>query len=567
VPTITVSYRDLCSLVGRDLTVDEVSQALFLHKCLVESAVGDELSIEVNADRPDMLSAEGLARALRLFMGLEEPKLYEAVDGDVVIKVDPSVLNVRPYIMSAVVRGVKLSEEAVRQIMTLQEKLHLTYCRRRSKVSIGVHDLDAVSHKITYAALKPDEIRFVPLDEEEEMAGREILERTEKGREYAHLLRGFDRYPLLYDSEGKVLSMPPIINSVITKVTERTRNILLDVTGTDELMVSRVLNVMALNLAERGGVIEYVTVEYPDRRVKAPLLDPLEVEVDLAEASKLIGVDLTPGLAGEALKRMGYIVKGLKGSKLTALAPPYRCDILHPVDVVEDIAVGYGYDKLTPIRPPVTEVGRELGITRLSSKARELMIGLGYQEVSSYVLTSEEVLFNKMRLPYREAVVLENPVSSEYTCLRTWLTPILLDFLSRNKHVAYPQRVFECGDVVILDEEAPTSTRVERRLAAALCDREAGYEDIQAALYALLKGLGLKGWVVEPEEHPSFIEGRVASLRLRGFKVAVLGEVHPEVLRAFNLEMPTACFELNLTLLLKLLGLEGRWSVAAAGKA
>jgi len=550
VPTITVSLRDLNRLVGRELSVDELSELLFTHKCLVEGVVGDEVHVEVNADRPDMLSAEGLARALRLYMGLEEPRMYAAGDSDVRVRVDPSVEGVRPYIGSAVIRGVELDEEAIRQIMSLQEKLHLTYCRGRAKASIGVHDLDAVSHEITYAALSPDEIRFVPLDEEVEMTGREVLERTEKGREYGHLIRGFDRYPLLFDSKGRVLSMPPIINSSLTKVTERTRNVLLDVTGVDEGVVERVLTIMALNIAERGGVVERVEVAYPGRSLRTPSLTPMEVSVDLEEASRLIGVEVTPSVAEEALRRMGYLVKGLEGSRLTVLAPPYRCDILHPVDVVEDIAIGYGYDRLQPVRPPVTEVGRELDVTRLSCKARELMVGLGFQEVASYMLTSEAVLFDRMRLGRGGAVVLENPVSSEYTCLRTWLTPVLLEFLSHNKHVPYPQRVFECGDVVLLDDARPTMTRSERRLAAALSDRRAGYEDVQAALYSLLRGLGVEGWGVKPLSHPSFIEGRAASLTLDGVELAILGEVHPEVLEAFSLEMPVACFELNLSALL-----------------
>ena len=525
---------------------------MFTHKCLVEHVEGDELSIEVNADRPDMLSAEGMARALRLFMGLERPRKYEAVEGDVEVRVDPSVQGVRPYILCAVVRDVELSEEAVRQLMMLQEKLHLTYCRGRAKVSIGLHDLDAVSHDITYAALPPSRIRFTPLDEVEEMSGDEILERTEKGREYGHLLKGFDRYPLLFDSEGNVLSMPPIINGSLTKVTSSTRNLFVDVTGVDLEAVSRVLNVVALNAAERGGVVEKVKVIYQDGALSPPFLDPEPVDVELSYIQDLLGLDLSTSDVVASLERMGYLVE-LRGSVVEARPPPYRCDILHPVDVVEDVAVGYGYDKIAPERPPRTYVGSLLNVTKLADAARQLMAGLGFQEVLSYTLTSPEVVGLNMLLEPSGVVALENPVSREYTCLRNWLTPILLSFLSHNRHVELPQRVFECGDVVLIDPSRPTSTRVERRLAAAICDRKAGYEDIQACLYALLRNLGLNEWSVEPLVHPSFIEGRAARLIVKGVEVAVLGEVHPEVLARFKLENLVACFETNLSRLLNLL--------------
>ncbi|RLF10754.1 MAG: phenylalanine--tRNA ligase subunit beta [Thermoprotei archaeon] len=551
-PTITTSYDDLTSLIGKEVTIEELSECLFLHKCLVESVVDDEVTIEVNADRPDMLSAEGIARALRLFMGLEGPRGYSAIRGPVKVKVDSSVLEVRPFILCAVVRGVKLSEEAVRQVMMLQEKLHLTYCRRRMKVSIGVHDLKAVGNEIIYAALPPSQIRFTPLDEVEEMSGDEILTKTEKGREYAHLLRGFQRYPLLYDSEGRVLSMPPIINGNLTRVSSSTTDILLDVTGVDMEAVSKVLNVMALNLAERGGVIESVEVAYPDRLLNPPFLSPIGVEVDLVEASKLIGIEVNVKEAEACLTKMGYFVEKVDDRSIRAWAPPYRCDILHAVDIIEDIAIGYGYDKLSPLIPPSTQVGKELEVTVFSSKIRELMIGFGFQEVLSYVLTSEEVLFHNMLLNPGSAVILENPVSRDYTCLRNWLLPLLLEFLSHNRHAPLPQRIFECGDVVVIDEDKPTKTRMIRKIACAICDREVGYEDVQAVLYSLLRNLGFEEWSVEAEDHPSFIKGRVAWLVVKGSKVALLGEINPAVLSSFRLENPVAAFELDVSKLLEL---------------
>jgi len=551
-PTVTISLSDLVGLLGRELSLEELESLLFLHKCLVERVEGGELSIEVNADRPDMLSAEGIARALKLFMGLERPREYEAAEGDVVVRVDPSVLKVRPFILCALIRDVKLSDEAVRQLMLLQEKLHSTYCRNRAKASIGLHDMDAVGRELVYAALPPREIRFTPLGEVEEMSGDEVLERVEKGREYAFLLKGFDRYPILRDSEGRVLSMPPIINSSLTKVTPSTRNLFIDVTGVDFETVSRALNVVALNAAERGGFLEKVKVAYPDRLLASPLLDTSSIRLELSLINGLLGLNLSAKEVVASLERMGYVATASE-EVVEAQPPPYRCDILHPVDVVEDVAIGYGYDKITPIRPPRTQMGSLLSVTKLAKRVRDIMVGLGFQEVVSYTLTSPEVLSRDMLLERVDAVTLENPISHEYSCLRTWLIPILLSFLSHNKHVELPQKIFECGDVVLLDPLSSTSTRVEKRLAAAICDRKVGYEDVQANLYALLHNLGLQAWSIKPLNHPSFIEGRVASLVVEDVEVAMLGEIHPAVLARFEIQNPTACFELSLTKLLELM--------------
>lgn len=551
-PTVTISLSDLTSLLGRELSLEELESSLFLHKCLVERVEGDELSIEVNADRPDMLSAEGIARALKLFMGLERPRKYEAAEGDVVVRVDPSVLKVRPFILCALIRDVKLSDEAVRQLMLLQEKLHSTYCRNRAKASIGLHDMDAVGHELIYTALPPREIRFTPLGEVEEMSGDEVLERVEKGREYAFLLKGLDRYPLLRDSEGRVLSMPPIINGSLTKVTPSTRNLFIDVTGVDFETVSRALNIVALNAAERGGFLEKVEVVYPDRLLTSPLLDASSIRLELSLINGLLGLNLSMKEVVASLEKMGYVATSSE-DVVEAQPPPYRCDILHPVDVVEDVAIGYGYDKIAPIRPPRTQMGSLLNVTRLIERVRDVMIGLGFQEVVSYTLTSPEALSRNMLLERVDAVTLENPISHDYSCLRTWLIPILLSFLSYNRHVELPQKIFECGDVVLLDPLSSTSTRVEKRLAAAICDRKVGYEDIQAYLYALLHNLGLQAWSIKPLNHPSFIEGRGASLVVEDAEVAMLGEIHPAVLARFELQNPTACFELSLTKLLELI--------------
>lgn len=545
-PTVTIDLGELLAMLGRPISLDELTDALFTHKCLVESVEGSTITIEVTADRPDMLSVEGIARALRLFLELEEPKRYEAVDGDVSIIVDPPALEVRPYILGAVIKRISLNKGLIEQIMALQEKLHLTYCRKRAKAAIGLHDLNAVGRKVTYTALPPSDIRFVPLGEEKEMSGSEVLECTEKGREFGFLLKGFDKYPLLLDEEGKVLSMPPIINSDSTRVTTSTRDLFIEITGTDFRIVSQALNIMTLNILERGGTLERVSIFYPDRLVLSPILDSQACHVGLDYIKSCLGLDLTEEEVVSCLRKMGYVAIAHTGA-VEAHPPPYRCDILHPMDIVEDVAIGYGFNRITPIRPLRAQVGALLDITKLTNAARTLMVGLGFQEVFSYTLTALEVVSLGGLLETKDVVILENPISNEYSCLRSWLIPALLSFVSRNKHARLPQKVFECGDVVLVDTSKPTSTRVERRLAAAICNSKVGYEDIQSCLYALLRNLSLNKWMTEPMAHPCFIEGRSAKVCIGGSEIAMLGEVHPEVLHTFNIENPVACFEANLS--------------------
>ncbi|MEM3574241.1 MAG: phenylalanine--tRNA ligase subunit beta [Candidatus Bathyarchaeia archaeon] len=547
-PTITINLNDLNSLLGRELSLGEFREIVFPLKCgQVESVMGSEITLEVSHDRPDLFSVEGIARELKGILGIETglPR-YELGESGFKVFVDRSIEPIRPFISCAVVREVKLSEEAIVQAMQLQEKLHLAHGRRRRKVSIGIHDIREIAEEINYSAKRPDEIRFVPLGEDREMDGEEILELTLKGKEYGHIIRGLPGYPLLYDREGKVLSMPPIINGVVTKVTERTKDILIDVTGTDKEAVECIAKIMATSLCERGGRLETVEIIGPTGAFVGPDLSPLEMSLDVEMASKLLGLELSAESISESLRRMRYEAIP-KGDEVVVLAPPYRVDILHPIDLIEDIAIGIGYGKLEPEPPSVPTKGRELPLSIISRKIRDLMIGFGFQEVVSYMMTSKAILFDRMCLREGEVVEVGNPLTAEYSVLRNWLLPSLLNFLSHNRHVAYPQRVFECGDVVSVDMAKPTRTRATRKLAAVICDFRASYEDAQAVVYSLLRNMGLGQPEAREVRHPSFIRGRVAEIFVAGDSLGILGEIHPEVLNNFGLEYPASAFELDVS--------------------
>ncbi|MEM3737349.1 MAG: phenylalanine--tRNA ligase subunit beta [Candidatus Bathyarchaeia archaeon] len=551
-PTVEFDLVDLHELLGRDIPLNRLTYALPLIKCEVKSVEGGKVTLEVNADRPDMFSVEGIARALKGFLGLEKGyPSYRWRKGRVVVKVDRSVDGIRPYIACAVIRNLKLTDSSLKDILLLQEKLHETICRKRRKGSIGIYDLDKVTPPMNYGALPPCKIRFTPLEETRSMTAQEILRETQKGVEYGILLERLPRYPLLRDAEGTVLSMPPIINSEDTKLTTQSRNLFVDVTGLSDEIVNDVVNIVATSLGERGAVIESVKVEYPEHMVYTASLKPRKMELKLDYVERVSGLTLNIKTLEAIANKMRYGVGVKSRESLQLIIPPYRCDIIHPVDLVEDIIIGYGYDRVKPEMPATLTFGRTLKESKLTRSVRDVMVGYGFQEITSYVLTSRESQVAMMGLDCAELVAVANPTTREHSVMRRWLLPCLLEFLSCNTHVDYPQKVFECGNVVIRDPTEETRARNDLRLAGIVCDYKVSYEMIQSTVYGVLRYLNVEGWSIDGKDHKSFIKGRTAAITVGGEEVAILGEVHPKVLTNFKIPNPVAAFEINLSFLLQ----------------
>jgi len=545
-PVITVDYWDLCRLVGEEIPEDKLADLLARIKVSLEGEEDGELELEITADRLDLVAVEGLARALRGLLGREVGlSNFEVFDSGWEVKVDPSVKAVRPYFVGALIEGLELDETALVAIMRAQEKFHQTLGRDRRKMSMGLHNADVLEPPITYAAEPSDSVRFVPLGETEEMTAAEMLRRTEKGREYAHLVGDGSVVPVLRDSKGDVLSVPPILNGELTRVASSTRNIFLDVTGPDVKAITQALVLMATALAERGGRIGTVVISYPDGPIVTPDLSVSEMTVELDYINSMMGLNLSAQDVVDLLEKARLGAEA-EGNVIKVRIPAYRSDFLHPVDVVEEIAQSLGYDYLTPELPMhVTTFGKRHPVEKASALVRSLMIGLGYQEVLNYIMTSREVLFRRVNRPESPVVEVANPVTASYTVLRDSLLPGLIAFLSRNIGAPLPQKIFEVGDVVIPDETAETGARDERRLAAAVADSEVGFEDIQADLYALLRNLNVS-FELRPAEHPSLLRGRTAEILVDGMSAGVVGEVHPEVLELNKIKTPVAVFELSL---------------------
>ncbi len=547
-PVVTFPKRELERLLGVTLDEAYLEQLLEDTKVNLESITEEEVEFEVPADRMDLVTVEGLARMLKGVMGRELglPK-YKVVRRSLETKVGEEVRKVRPYVVVGLVKGVDLStEESLISLIEAQEKLHDTIARNRKRVAIGLHDFSKVTPPIIYDAKPADKVVFTPLGEPFEMTAEEVLEQLDKGREYRHIIDNPEGLvPLIMDSKENVLSMPPIINSELTRLTPGTRDVLIDVTGTDLKAVTQALDIIAYSLAERGGEIHTSVVIYPDgTELETPTPEPVEFEAEIPFIRSIVGLDLSDEEIRQSLLRARLDAEF--GEKLKVRIPPYRYDFLHPIDVAEEVAITYGLNKLGYELPVnVMTVGKRHPIEKISAKYRELMIGLGYQEVLNYIMTSKEALFNSIRRPERPVVEVANPVSESYSVLRDSLIPGLLHFLAKNTHVSYPQKIFEIGDVVLIDESSETGARDERRIGAAYSDISVGFEDMYSHLKFLMNSLG-KELVLKEHKEPPFLEGRCAKVVVDGEEVGIIGEVDPEVLLGLGIANPVVMFEVKV---------------------
>ena len=546
-PTITLERDRFSDFVGRDLSVEEMAKWLPWLGTDTEDVGTDYVKIEYNPNRVDFCSYGGVARAFRGLMGWETgmPN-FEVKKGNIALTVDPSVAEVRPYVVAAVVRDINIDYEAIRELMEMQEALHWMIGRDRKKASIGVHNLDAVKPPFLYVTCAPDEIKFVPLDKTEEMTPQDVLEKHEKGMAYKSEVDWASRYPLIVDRNGDVLSFPPIINGELTRVAEDTRNLFIDVTGTELNAIQRSLNVLVTALADMGGTIEAVPVKYSDRVLVTPDLAPQKMNLRVDYANEMLGLKLSESKAVEALQKSRLDAKRIKKGILDVTIPAYRTDILHEIDLVEEVAIGYGLYNLTPTTPATVTIGKQHIVSEWASDVRQIMVGLGFVEALNFVLANEVDHYQKMRRKAENLVTLANPVSTEYSIIRNDLLPSLMSNLADNKHHVFPQRIFEVSDAIALNKESESRTERRIHVAAVTSHPTAHFTEIKSALKALLMNLGLNKWTVNEAKHPSFLQGRVATVSFKGTELGVVGEIHPEVLNNFELENPTGAFEIDL---------------------
>jgi phenylalanyl-tRNA synthetase beta chain len=549
-PVIEVKLEDFNKFIGRELTIKYLEEKLPMLGCAWEGETEESFSIQVDPNRPDMLSIEGLARAFSSFLGLETGlRPYQARESDYRVRIEESILPIRPVLLSAVVKNISFSDDLIRSIIQMQEKLHITHCRNRRKASIGLHNLEPIKFPLTYTAM-PKTFRFIPLDEAREMSLQEILRNTPKGVDYGWILEGKEEYPILMDSKGMVLSMPPIINSTHTRIDEDTRDIFIDVTGTDEKTVGEVLNIIVTTFADRGAEIYRVENLYPNRVVETPKLEPWKMSLEQEYVNRLLGLSLNSEEIISYLERMGFSASGKE--ILEVRVPCYRTDIMHPMDLVEEVAIAYGYDKFQPEIPRISTIGEEDPLEVFSRQLRNFLVGFNLVETITFLLSNKEKLFHRMRLQEEPAAETENPKTEEYCVLRNWLVPSLMEVLQNNRHHPYPQNLFEVGDIIRLDPTDETGARTVKSLAIVLSHSRASLSEIKAVAESILRNLGMGDYVISEGNHSSFIEGRCFEMSHGGELLCFGGEIKPEVLENWSLEMPVTALEMNVDLLLKI---------------
>eukprot|EP00245_Coleochaete_scutata_P007775 TRINITY_DN23538_c0_g1_i1.p1 TRINITY_DN23538_c0_g1~~TRINITY_DN23538_c0_g1_i1.p1 ORF type:complete len:598 (-),score=118.03 TRINITY_DN23538_c0_g1_i1:79-1872(-) len=568
-------FDELCFEFGIELDDVTTEKAMIRkEKHLDEEASADEeviYKIEVPANRYDLLCLEGLARALRIFLGNEEvPNFSLAPLGSrkperLVVK--PETVLIRPFVVCAILRNVTFDQTRYQSFIDLQDRLHQNLCRRRTLVAIGTHDLDTLQGPFSYEALCPTEIHFTPLKQQREFTAAELMEfykSDNKLKKFLGIINDSPVFPVIYDSKRTVLSLPPIINGAHSAITLATKNVFIECTATDLTKANVVLNTMVTMFSEYCEdkfVIEPVEVVAADgTSCMYPDLSFRTVETDADYVNSHVGISLRAAQMVDLLNRMqlpAEVVSGKEGGdSIRVMIPPTRSDVLHACDVMEDVAIAYGYNNITRTVPRCATVAKEIGINHFSDLLRQEVAMAGFTEVLTWVLCSLEENFKMVNRANDglTAAVIGNPRSSDFEVVRSSLLPGVLKTVGHNKEAPRPVKVFEVSDIVLLDQTTDVGARNHRRLVALYCGSTSGFEVIHGLVDRVMEVVGATmvprrtngGYYITPSQSPEFFEGRQADVIYRGKRVGTFGVIHPQVLECFDIPDPCSALEIDI---------------------
>jgi phenylalanyl-tRNA synthetase beta chain len=565
---LTMDRKELERRVGK--ITPELEKLITDMGTPVEEITEEIIEVEVFPNRPDLLSLGNFARALNQFNGKGKIAKFKinAPEKDYEVVIDKSVKGVRPHTVCAIVKGLKFDDSKIKDIVDLQEKLHNSIGRKRRKAAIGIYPLDKISLPIRFVARKNEEIKFLPLEARGEMTPRQILKNHPAGREYAKLLEGVDVYPIFIDSEDAVLSMPPIINSERTgRINETTKDIFIECSGHNLAYLKKCLNIIIASVSEMGGKIYAMNIaDKKDGNFVSPNMNPEELEFKIEDIEKTLGVKLSVKEISKFLLRMGIFARREGGKRkaesglMVAEIPCYRTDILHWIDLTEEIAIAYGYDNFVPEIPSISTIAEEDSMDKAKRIIGNVLAGLGCFECSSFHLTTKKNI-KKMHYDFTDFIELESS-KTERDVLRVDLMTNMLQILSENSDVAYPQKIFECGRVFekfsekmedgklkIGCEGSDTGIVEKERLAIAMIDEKMGFTEMKQVLDYLFKMMGLE-YSVEDVEDSNYIVGRCGKIVVSGVEIGRIGEIAPRVLRNWKIRMPVVGVELSLSKML-----------------
>src|SRR3989344_2716576 len=487
-PTVNLNRHEVEKLVGKKLELEALKDRISMLGTDLDDITDDEIIVEIFPNRPDMLSEQGFARALSSFIGVKTGlKEFKIVKSKNKVIAEKSLPKEWPYCFACIVKNLKFDSEKIIQVVQIQEKLGVSLLRNRKKGGIGLYPLEKIKFPVRFVGMNPDEIRFRPLEYPDEITGREILSKHPKGKTYGKICESWSKFPVFMDSNNVIMSMPPIINSHdVGKIDETTKDVFVEITGNDLETVKKALIIMATALSDMGGTVYSLeNIDQKNDSLQFPDLMPEKMKLNLDYANKMLGLDLKENEIKTLLERMGY-----NYSKGTVEIPAYRADILHEIDLIEDIAIAYGYENFKEEIPDVSTIGEESQITKFKRKVAEILIGLELIECSSFHLSNQITLNEKMNSK-NKLITVESAVNTDYDTLRNSLIPNLMEILSRNKRYEYPQNIFEIGTVF---EEGDTETGIKESesLSVLKCGKEVNFTGIKQVLDVIMNSLEIE---------------------------------------------------------------------------
>ncbi len=539
-PVIELSYSRLQKLLGK-VSKKQISDSLPFLGLDIESEDKDLVRVEYSPNRPDYSTDLGIALGLQGLFGIKTGaiKLNIKKSNDYVIHVEPSVTKIRPFVTGIIAKNGRIDDIIIKQLMAMQEDLHFGIGRKRKKSSIGIHDLDKISFPLRYTTAKRDH-RFVPLNSDKELTISEILDNTNVGQDYGAILGNFPQVPLILDSKKQTVSFPPIINASVTTVTTKTKNLFVEVTGINKDDAEDMLSVVATILQTAGFTL--VSTKISGAKNTSPKLKPKKILINSVLINQMLGLNLTNSQIISSLKK-SRLDATLKGKNIVCSIPSYRFDIFGPMDLVEEVTLGYGIQNLEPILSSSQTLGQTNPISIKLKSLSLIMIGLGYTEALNSSLTSKRVLYEMInREPINIISVLDSK-SQEHTILRDSILPGLLENLSRNIHTSYPQKLFETGTIFSQGNPIDETTS----FAGISAHQDSTFTEIKSILQSALK----TGFDLDIEtktfSHPIFEEGRTASISVHGKTIGIMGEINSKTIENYKIRVPVVGFEISLS--------------------
>jgi len=572
-PTISIKREVLFQGLGQRYSEEEFDELCFEFGLELDEVVtekddkgNDEIvyKIEIGANRYDLLCVEGMVRALLVFQSkIQVPKYELSTPAKLErLEVDPSVEVIRPHVIGAVLRGITFTKERYDSFIDLQDKLHQNLARKRTLASVGTHDLDTIKGPFKYMAKPPEDIKFIPLNQTKEFTSGELMEvyATDSHlKPYLPIIRDSPVYPVIYDSNGVVLSLPPIINGEHSKITLNTKNVLIECTCTDLTKGKIVLDTLVTMFAQyctNPFSIEPVETVSKGKCSVYPTLQYRTETFSADAVNGLVGVKQSPEQIAGLLSKMCLESKVNKDNTITATIPPTRHDVIHPCDIYEDVAIAYGYNNIVKTTPQTLTVAQQLPINKLTDQLRESVAQSGFTEALTFSLCSRDDVSAKMRhkMDTIPAVHIANPKTLEFQVARTALLPGLLKTVQANRNLSLPLKLFEISDIVLKDLGTEVGARNERHLGAVFYNKTPGFEIIHGLLDRVMQLLEVPmsaskssgGYFLRSSDDPTYFQGRAAEIVAYGQVIGRMGVLHPEVVTGFELNLPCSALEINI---------------------